>query len=76
MDIAKIRVELENKRTELEGTLKAVVGALAALDDSKTVRRSPGRRRLSLAARRRIADAQKARWAEYRKKKRQKGVRR
>jgi hypothetical protein len=72
MDIAKIRAALETKRTEMEETLKVIVAVLAALEGSKTVkrRRSPGTGRLSPAARQRIVDAQKARWAAYRKKKR------
>jgi hypothetical protein len=72
MDMEKIRAALKSRRTELEGTMKAIAAALAALEGSKTVgrKRSQGKRRLSPAARQRIVNAQKARWAAYRKKKR------
>lgn len=73
MDIEKIQTALKMRRIELEGTLNAIVAALAALGSSKTVgrKRSPRKRQLSAAARQRIVDAQKARWAAYRKKRHQ-----
>jgi hypothetical protein len=72
MNLTKIQAELKAKRTELEDILKAIVSALAALKDSKSGRQRlfTGRKRqLSSAGRKRIVEAQKARWASYKQKK-------
>ena len=69
MDLANIRAELQEKRTELETTLKVIASAIAALEASKREKNKPTRKRhLSAAGRKRIIAAQKARWAQHKKR--------
>ncbi len=76
-NLNQIIIDLQNEDKRLEGELKQVRGALTVLRGlhisgggkrsvlGKLVRR----RRLSAAARKRIADAQRARWAKWKAKK-------
>jgi hypothetical protein len=76
-NLNQIIIDLQNEDKRLEGELKQVRGALSVLRGlhssgngrvsaiGKLVRR----RRLSAAARKRIADAQRARWAKWKAKK-------
>jgi len=69
--LAQIVRDLETRRTEIEGELQGLNAALRVLRQIKGGRRLPGmvaKRRLSAAARKRISDAQKARWARLKKK--------
>jgi hypothetical protein len=71
MNLANIRAELRVKRTELETTLEVIASAIAALEGSKRGKyKSTRKRHLSAAGRKRIIAAQKARWAQYKKKRR------
>ncbi len=65
MDINRILAELRAERTNLD----AVISALEGMDGRSARRSNNGRRRrrLSAAARKRISDAQKARWAKQKK---------
>ena len=72
LDQAIAALKIESKR--LEGELKNVRNAIAALQGASNNGRGitpslPGRT-MSAAARTRIAAAQKARWAKWRRKKR------
>ncbi len=71
MNLAQIVTELQAKRTEVEKELRGLDGAIAALrglaTGNKTRSGSGGRRTLSAAARKSISDAQKARWAKFKK---------
>ncbi len=62
MDIKRILAELKTERAKLEAAISAIEGT-----DSRSTRRGTLSRRLSAAARKRISDAQKARWAKNRK---------
>lgn len=63
-DLSVVLVQLKKERDKLDR-------AIAALSQGATRGRrgSTGRRRLSAAARQRIANAQRARWAKFRAKK-------
>ena len=54
--------------TQLKAERAKLDRAIAALNGS-TTRNGTGRRKLSVAARKRIAAAQRARWAKYKAKK-------
>jgi hypothetical protein len=72
MDINRILAELKAEKFKLD----AAISALEAVDSTGPRRGTPaagrrrGRRRMSAAARKRISDAQKARWAKQKKVKR------
>jgi hypothetical protein len=76
-NLVEIQDELQSKRKELQHELSRIEAAISALSGlgrtSGTVNSSPaggtGRRVLSLGARRRIAAAQRARWAKVRAQK-------
>lgn len=61
-DLSAVLVQLKKERDKLDR-------AIAALSHGSTRGRSAGKRRLSAAARLRIANAQRARWAKFRAKK-------
>jgi hypothetical protein len=69
--LAQIVTELQTKRTEVEKELRGLDGAIAALKGvaggSQARPGRGGRRILSAAARKSISDAQKARWAKFKK---------
>ena len=69
-NLNRVIADLQSENRRLESELARVRGALAALRglSGKTITLTP-RRRLSVAARKRIADAQRARWAKVRAKK-------
>jgi len=58
---------IEQLRAERD-KLDRAIAALSGVGESKSGTRRRGRRRLSAAARKRIADAQRARWAKYKAK--------
>ena len=69
--LGQILKQLQGERSRTERELRRLDGAIAAFE--KLVGNNPGpgrlrkpRRKLSVAARRRIAKAQKARWAKVR----------
>ena len=69
--LAQIVRDLETRRSEIAGELQGLDAALRVLRQIKGERRLPGmaaKRRLSASARKRISDAQKARWAKLKKK--------
>ena len=76
-NLNQIIIDLQNEDKRLEGELKQVRGALSVLrglalkgnGSRSIVGRLVRRRRLSAAARKRIADAQRARWAKWKAKK-------
>jgi hypothetical protein len=61
-------IELQKERTHLEHELHRVTAALTALGTVREGRKAtPGKRRtISVAGRKRIAAAQRARWAKVR----------
>ncbi len=61
MDLNRILAELKAERARLDAAISAIEGV-----NSRGTRR--GRRRLSAAARTRISEAQKARWANREKR--------
>jgi len=66
-------VRLQSEKSKLEGQLKQLTAALDALGSlGKTTPsgRPVSRHRLSASARRRIAAAQRARWAKWKKENR------
>ena len=64
------QLEQERVRTESElRQLKEAIDALSKVARRRTTPSGPGKRRLSAAARERIAAAQRARWAKEREKK-------
>jgi hypothetical protein len=68
--LAQVVVSLENERQRLQGKLAQVTNALAALNGlGAQVPTHPKRRTMSASARKRIATAQKARWAKWKKAK-------
>jgi hypothetical protein len=70
-DLSTILTDLQSRRKEIQHELHSLESAISALKEVSTggsqrtagVRRRP---RLSAAARKRIADAQRARWAKVR----------
>ena len=78
-NLTEIQNELQSKRRELQQELHQIEAAITALSGlgagSRAVKDAPvavvtgGRRQLSLGARRRIAAAQRARWAKVRAEK-------
>ena len=62
-DLAKVVAQLKQERDKLNR-------AIEVLSDGTGTSRGGGRRKLSAAARARIAAAQRARWAKVRAKKR------
>jgi hypothetical protein len=75
VDIRQIVAELKSEQQRLDHAIKAIqeIGAWSGASGSKTARSGfisiPGgrKRRLSAAARKRISDAQKRRWAKIRR---------
>ena len=59
MDFVK---ELEREKQKVEGVLKSLTAAIAALGGENSSHHKTGRRKMSAAARRKISLAQKARW--------------
>lgn len=76
-NLNQIIVDLQNEDKRLQSELKQVRGALGVLrrlnisgnGTSSALGKLVRRRRLSPAARKRIADAQRARWAKWKAKK-------
>lgn len=62
-DLGAVLAELKKERVRLDRAISALTGLAAPKGPGR------GRRRLSLEARRRIAAAQRARWAKVRAKK-------
>lgn len=75
-NLSKALNDLRAQRKQLAGELESLdqaIGVLSRLGSGsyaggRGVRRAGGKRRLSAAARRRIADAQKLRWAKWKAK--------
>lgn len=68
-NLAEVLVQLQDERKRKQSELKRLENAISALrgvshNNVKSIAGRP-RRRLSLAARRRIAAAQRARWAKF-----------
>jgi ABC-type transporter Mla subunit MlaD len=61
-NLSAVLAQLKKERDKLDR-------AIAALSQGATRGRGTGKRRLSAAARQRIASAQRARWAKFRAKK-------
>jgi hypothetical protein len=74
-----ILVALKQEETKLQGQLKAIQGAIIAMNGShatstgELVARGGRRRTMSAAARARISKATKARWAKFRAEKKKRG---
>lgn len=68
-DLGVVLAGLKQERDKLERAIAALSGV-----GSRSGRRT-GKRRLSAEARKRIADAQRARWARFKAKKRSLGAR-
>ncbi len=71
-NLTQIISDLQSENKRLEGELKRVRGAIAVLrklNGSASVTTLRPRRQLSAAARKRIAQAQKIRWAKWKAKK-------
>ena len=66
-NIGTVLRQLEAQRTDLQKQIEGLDSALSALSGLNGVGRSRrgGPRRMSAAARKRIADAQRARWAKW-----------
>jgi len=62
-DLGAVLAQLKAERAKLDKAIKALSGVVGGK------RGGGGKRRLSAAARKRIADAQRARWAKFKKKK-------
>ena len=67
-NISQALTQLEQERTRLTSQIEAVQNAISALNGSGS-NRTAGARKLSPAARARIAAAQRARWAKVKNKK-------
>ena len=67
-DLASVVQQLRTERDQAEKTVKRLDAALAALNGGSRGKIAGTRRRLSPAARARIAAAQRARWAKSRTK--------
>jgi hypothetical protein len=73
VSLAQIQAAIQTRRVELQKELRgldAAAEALQVLTAGNTGGSSRGGRRMSAAARRRISEAQKARWAKFKKQKR------
>ena len=70
-NVSQVLVGLVHERSRVQSELKRLDEAIKALRGIATGNgyakafRQPGRRKLSVAARKRIADAQRARWAKW-----------
>ena len=64
-DLGAVLAQLKKERDKLDRAIAALSGLGGKSGGGRT-----GRRRLSVAARKRIADAQRARWAKFKAKKR------
>ena len=67
-NLTNILAALESQRTEVQRQLSQLDNAIQALSGTGTAsgaRSSGGRRTMSAAGRRRIAEAQRARWAKF-----------
>jgi hypothetical protein len=81
-NLSKALNDLRAQRKRLAGELDSLdqaIGVLSRLGSGsygggRGVRRSGGKRRLSPAARRRIAEAQKLRWAKWKSKQQRKSA--
>ena len=75
MNLTRILADIKTRRAEVEKELRGLDAAVNALQGftvgnrGRSARRAGGRH-LSTAARKRISDAQKARWAKFKKQKR------
>jgi hypothetical protein len=71
MDRAQILEELEAERDRLDGAIAALQGNRRnigmARGTATPINGRKGKRRMSAAARKKISDAQKARWAKQKK---------
>lgn len=63
-DLSAVLVQLKKERDKLDRAITALSGAGGGTGSGKRTKR-----RLSAAARKRIADAQRARWAKFKAKK-------
>ena len=63
-DLDAVLVQLKEERAKLDRAIEALSGA-----GSKSSKANRGKRNLSVAARKRIAAAQRARWAKWKAKK-------
>ena len=63
-DLGAVVAQLKQERDKLDRAIAALSGVGGKLGSGRT-----GRRRLSAAARKRIADAQRARWAKFKARK-------
>jgi hypothetical protein len=68
MDTATIIAELEAERDRLDGAITALQGSRSKSARTLSGRPDGRRRRLSVAARRKIGEAMKKRWAERKRK--------
>ena len=64
-DLGAVLAQLKQERDKLDRAIAALSGVVKGKAGGRT-----GRRTLSAAARKRIADAQRARWAKFKAKKR------
>ena len=64
-DLGAVLAQLKQERDKLD----RAIAALSPVAGIKASSGRTGKRKLSAAARKRIADAQKARWAKYKAKK-------
>jgi hypothetical protein len=73
VNLTEILADIQTRRAEVQKELRgldAAINALQALTIGNKGRSARRRRHLSAAARKRISDAQKARWAKFKKQKR------
>jgi hypothetical protein len=66
-DLGAVLAQLKAERTKLDRAIEALSGVVVGQAGKNNNR--GGRRRLSAAARQRIAAAQRARWAKFKSKK-------
>jgi nicotinamide mononucleotide (NMN) deamidase PncC len=67
-DLGAVLEQLKRERTKLDQAIIALSGIVGGKSGSESGR--AGKRHLSVAARKRIAEAQRARWAKFKAKKR------
>jgi hypothetical protein len=65
-DLGAVLAQLKAERTKLDRAIEALSGVVGGTGKNNS---HGGRRRLSAAARQRIAAAQRARWAKFKSKK-------